>query len=199
MDGGLNTVHRATGQMAARRALPHEDVGDANEVAPMLVAVDMSEESRAALLWACEHAARIDVPLTALHVLHRDHKTRVDAPLVVLHVLHDSPEAPGKYARNAADPLTPMIDTAERMLCDFMAEVHTDHPELERLADARTKVVIGLPAQTIVDQAERLGAHSIVMGSRGRTGLPGLLYGSIAKRVVQLSPIPVTVVKDHQP
>ena len=35
----------------------------------------------------------------------------------------------------------------------------------------------------------------IIIGSHGRTGLSNLLLGSKAVNVVQLSPIPVTVVK----
>ena len=35
----------------------------------------------------------------------------------------------------------------------------------------------------------------IVMGSKGRTGLEYLLLGSVAERVMQLSPIPVTIAK----
>ena len=38
-------------------------------------------------------------------------------------------------------------------------------------------------------------ASMIVIGSHGRTGLSHLLVGSKAERVVQLSTIPVTVVK----
>jgi nucleotide-binding universal stress UspA family protein len=35
----------------------------------------------------------------------------------------------------------------------------------------------------------------IVMGSQGRTGLSRFLLGSKAQRVVQLAPVPVTIVK----
>ena len=37
------------------------------------------------------------------------------------------------------------------------------------------------------------------MGSRGRTGLQHLLVGSKAERVVQLAPMPVTIVKAEAP
>ncbi len=54
---------------------------------------------------------------------------------------------------------------------------------------------MGLPATRILEVAHALGAQLIVMGSRGRTGLSHLLLGSKAQRVVQLSRIPVTIVK----
>ena len=57
-------------------------------------------------------------------------------------------------------------------------------------------MVVGLPATRILEVAEILGAQLIVMGSRGLTGIAHLMLGSKAQRVVQLSPIPVTIVKD---
>ncbi|MDH3235437.1 MAG: universal stress protein [Alphaproteobacteria bacterium] len=164
-----------------RRRTPSDSKNDrASAASPLLVAVDMSEDSRAALVWALEHAASAGMPVT------------------VLHAVHDPAAAPGTYSRQASDPLAPMADTAETMLLEFLADVEANHPELERLADAHTTVVEGLPAQTIVDEAMRNNARLIVMGSRGQTGLPKLLNGSTSQRVVQLSPIPVTVVKANR-
>ena len=53
----------------------------------------------------------------------------------------------------------------------------------------------GLPPGRIVEVARELGADLVVVGSRGRTGLPHILLGSVAERVVQTAPVPVTVVK----
>lgn len=51
------------------------------------------------------------------------------------------------------------------------------------------------PAQAIVDAASASGADVIVMGSHGRTGLARLLLGSVAHKVLALSPIAVMVVR----
>lgn len=56
-------------------------------------------------------------------------------------------------------------------------------------------VVQGEIAPSIVRLANELGCDLIVMGSHGRTGLTGLLLGSVASKVMHLSPIPVTFVK----
>lgn len=177
LDGNARSLTRTSERIGKRRPGEHEERRTSRLIGPVLAAVDVSWHSRAALLWACEHAAIVDAPVT------------------VLHVLHDPAEAPGKYSRNASDILSPMADTGERMLAEFMAEVQENHPNLARLAEARMKVMQGLPARTIVDAAVQLSAALIVMGSRGHTGAPRLIFGSTAQKVVQLSPIPVTVVK----
>jgi nucleotide-binding universal stress UspA family protein len=56
-------------------------------------------------------------------------------------------------------------------------------------------LVKGLPTTRILEVAESKNAIMIVMGSKGRGGIKRLLLGSVAERVVQLSPLPVTVAK----
>lgn len=60
---------------------------------------------------------------------------------------------------------------------------------------ARIEVAIGDPALTIVSFAKKHRCAAIVMGSRGRGSVAKLLLGSVAERVIQLAPCPVTVVK----
>ncbi|GFE80087.1 universal stress protein [Steroidobacter agaridevorans] len=64
-----------------------------------------------------------------------------------------------------------------------------------RKLDADISVHIGDPAATIVTLAKRRGCSEIVMGSRGRGRVAGMLLGSVASKVIQLSPCPVTIVK----
>lgn len=149
----------------------------ARVVAPILVAVDLGEDSRAAALWAGELAES------------------TGAPLRILHVLHDPAENPGKYARHKANPLEPMADTARRMLAEFMDQLRAARPGVSGFAEASAMVAKGLPAQTIVNEARVLGAGLIVMGCRSKSSWAKLLYGSNAEKVTRLSPIPVTVVK----
>lgn len=51
------------------------------------------------------------------------------------------------------------------------------------------------PAEQIVETARRCGADLIVMGSHGRTGIARVLLGSVAGKVLLLSPVPVMIVK----
>ena len=51
------------------------------------------------------------------------------------------------------------------------------------------------PAERIVEAAGRCGADAIVMASHGRTGLARVLLGSVASKVLMLSPVAVMIVK----
>jgi nucleotide-binding universal stress UspA family protein len=149
-----------------------------SDLRPILVAVDFSSDSEAALL----HAARLGREL--------------GAPLVVLHVVHDPAWSPGTYARvdQGGRPLH-IEQVAADMMDEFLAGLREGHPDLPELETIEPRLVIGLTETRILEVAEQVGARQIVMGSRGLTGLERLMLGSIAKRVLKLSPIPVTVVK----
>lgn len=56
---------------------------------------------------------------------------------------------------------------------------------------------VGPVAETIVQKAGELGADAVVMGTRGHGGLAGILLGSIASKVLHMSEVPVTLVKDR--
>lgn len=148
---------------------------------PVLVAVDFSEDSKAALLWAARQASLEKVPL------------------VVLHVVHDPASSPGFYRDPDEDTLRPMTARAEEMLDAFLEETRSEHGDLASLASAETKLVPGLPAGRIIEVAEDINARVVVTGSRGRTGLHAILLGSVAERVVQICKVPVVVVKSTVP
>ena len=57
------------------------------------------------------------------------------------------------------------------------------------------RVMIGDVGQTIVDVAREQACDKIVMGIRGLEAIPGLLLGSVARKVVHLADVPVTLVK----
>jgi nucleotide-binding universal stress UspA family protein len=146
---------------------------------PVLVAVDFSADSEEAVMWASREADRLQ------------------AKLVILHVVHDPAASPGFYRHLDEDWLRPMADVAKEMLDTFLAKVRAADPSSPALASAESKLVPGLPAGRIVEVAGAIDARLVVVGSRGRTGLPHILLGSVAERVVQLAPMPVVVVKQR--
>ena len=60
---------------------------------------------------------------------------------------------------------------------------------------AASTVVEGSAAEQIVRAARSRRADLIVMGTHGRTGLSRLLLGSVASRVISMSPCPVLTVR----
>ena len=58
----------------------------------------------------------------------------------------------------------------------------------------RLHVALGDPPACIIDRAVRLRAAAVVIGSRGLNTVESLLFGSVAYKVMHLSPVPVLVV-----
>ena len=149
------------------------------DINTLLVAVDFTPFSEEALLFASQLAEKLQ------------------ARLLVLHVIHDPAEAPGFYAQKGKKKkfLQTMEEAAEAMMAEFLAKMRKAHPDQLPIKEAVPLLVVGTPVTRILEIAEKNQASMIIVGSHGRTGLSHLLVGSKAERVVQLSPIPVTVVK----
>jgi universal stress protein A len=158
------------------------DMAKKTEKDSLLVAVDFSPYSEQALCFAGELAEKLK------------------AQLVVLHVIHDPLEAPGFYAQKGKKKkfLKSMEEAAEEMMAAFLLKIRQAHPDKVSIKTAEALLVVGTPATRIVEVAEKKRVKMIIVGSHGRTALANLLVGSKAQRVVQLSPVPVTVVKAPQ-
>ena len=145
----------------------------------LLVAVDFSPYSEQALCFAGQLAEKLK------------------AQLLVLHVIHDPAEAPGFYAQKGKKKkfLKSMEEAAEEMMEEFLLKMRQAYPDQVPIKKAKPLLVVGTPVTRIVEVAEKKQVDMIIIGSHGRTGLAHLLIGSKVQRVVQLSSIPVTVVK----
>ncbi len=69
--------------------------------------------------------------------------------------------------------------------------------ELAKKASVPAAVHIGVGRQgeVVGDFVDKLGAGLVVLGTRGHTGLAGVLLGSVAQDVIAHSKVPVTLVK----
>jgi nucleotide-binding universal stress UspA family protein len=144
----------------------------------ILVPIDFSAHSEAALVFAAELAEM------------------TSATLMVLHVVHDPGEMPGYYSKLVKKKRIDRIqDIAKEVFDDFIKQVIHDHPTLKAIRTAENLMVIGLPVTRILQVAEKADPFMVIMGSQGRTGLKHLFIGSKAEQIVQLCPAPVTIVK----
>jgi nucleotide-binding universal stress UspA family protein len=145
---------------------------------PLLVPVDFSEHSEAALREACKLSEGLA------------------APLVVLHVVHDPGDMPGYYTKvTKKKHLMRIEDAAAKMFEAFLKSAAKKNPDCKKLKNVETILVTGLPVTRILEVAKKIEARMVVMGSQGRTGFQHMMLGSKAERVVQLCPVPVTIVK----
>lgn len=142
----------------------------------ILVPVDYSEHSRAALAFAVDVARKYGALLDVVHTW--DRPTYVTDAVVVHH--------PGGATRSLLEMIR---ENAEHDMDEFVraGAIPSDVGFQRRLLG-------GNPAARILEELER-GEHDlVVMGTHGRTGLKHLLLGSVAEKLVRLSPVPVVTV-----
>jgi nucleotide-binding universal stress UspA family protein len=148
-----------------RRHPGPENPSPAISLDPILVATDFSAESVRALEYAWLLARRFDAEILVVHA---------EPALAVL----------------------PGTDLAERRR--LAAERALGHAVEElREAGCRARALLrpGDPVAEIVNAATAERAGLVLMGTRGRGGLPHLLLGSVAERVVRSAPCPVLTVR----
>ena len=147
----------------------------------LLVAVDFSKQSEAALVFAARLCKCTGCRLT------------------ILHVVHERVSQPGFFKRNGQfEQILPLNDIALRMMKEFLEDLRERQPELDCLDNAEIMTVIGLPENRILEIAESISADLLVLGGNGRSTLSKLLKGSVAEDVVRKSQIPVHVVHTNK-
>ncbi|MCU1626652.1 MAG: universal stress protein [Pseudonocardia sp.] len=135
---------------------------------PVVVGVDGSPTSEAAVAFAYDEADRRGVPLVAVHTWLDDMLEPTLAPLIDWNA----------------------IEQDERVLLDQrLAGWSEKYPDVE----VRRLVTRDRPAHTLVE--ESVGAQLVVVGSRGRGAVRGLLLGSVAHALLHHAHCPVAVAR----
>ena len=122
--------------------------------------------------------------------LARDLSRRFQAQLHLLHVvvIFEDPHLEEDHLHRLEELVASGNDARLRDL--------ENGSEVQPGLDVTPHMVRGLaPAEVIVETASNLGCELIVMGTHGRRGLPHLLLGSVAERVVRTSTVPVLTVR----
>ena len=135
----------------------------------MLLAVDHSEISDRAVVAARDLAALSKGEVWVLHLRERE----MGAKTGVL------------ASDETTDDANAAVEAAVEVLTDAGIKAH---------GEVRN-TIFGYAAREIVNDAQEIGADVIVMGSRGRGDIAGLLLGSTAHKVIHLSDRPVLVVR----
>ena len=84
-----------------------------------------------------------------------------------------------------------LVKGAEKKIEEF-AEVH-----LKGYPNFKTRVALGNPAQKILDYISDEEIDLVIMGTHGRKGLDRFIFGSVADRVVKMSPVPVLTINPN--
>lgn len=137
----------------------------------ILVPTDFSETAERALDVAVELSKTFGATITLFHTYE-----------VPLYTYQGVPAVPMDY-------WTPLRNAATRRLEAAVADLR------QRASDAKGLLTQGTPWEEILGAAKETDASLIVMGTHGRRGLKHVLLGSVAERVVRLSPIPVLTVR----
>ncbi|MDP4510057.1 universal stress protein [Nonomuraea turcica] len=135
----------------------------------IIVGVDGSVTSRAAVEWAANDAFRMRVPLRIVHAVDR------------------SPYQIGKYPNVALPDV--LLSEGRRILREAEALARERQPAIE----VETHNIEGAPAVVLREQAK--GATELVVGSRGLGGFAGALLGSVSMHVAGHVHCPVVVVR----
>lgn len=146
----------------------------------LLVGVDGSTESMAALDYAIDLVDAFDGSITIMHVVSPTvTDLGGDEPISFADV---SDRLIREGLEDAEQRGERVLETASEML-------------QERGVSGATSLAYGDPATTIVDAATAGGFSGIVIGHRGRSGRAAVLVGSVAKTVVERAVTPVTIVR----
>lgn len=134
----------------------------------VVVGVDGSPGSRAALRWALRYAEKVGGRVTAVAAW----QPPVYGDVVVPLVLDDLGDRVEHELRKTVDETKALLGTGTRV---------------------GQEVVQGAAAKVLLDAAS--DADLLVVGSRGHGGFVGALIGSVSRACVHHSPCPVVVVR----
>jgi nucleotide-binding universal stress UspA family protein len=131
----------------------------------------------------------VDGSASSLHALEYMLKRKAHGERAEVYIINVQPEFPSSrfVSRDAIEHW--QAQEGEKALGSAVMRKLIDQLRADVYAET------GDAAETIVKFAKKTGCHEIVMGTRGLGRLKGLVMGSVATKIVQLAPIPVTLVK----
>jgi len=142
--------------------------GGAQQV--VVVGVDGSDGSVAALSWAGRYGAATGAVVWALHIWHY-------------------PTAAGLPPGVTPESVTDEVKASQRKELDEAI----GKANLDPAALVESKIGYGHPAQVLIEESKNVDL--VVVGHRGRGGFTGMLTGSVSVQLVNHAACPVVVVR----
>ena len=143
----------------------------------IVVGIDGSAASNAAVCWAARDAAMRHVPLTVVHMV------------------------------NAAVPMYPAIPLSTgvsvwqeeqgRQVLEQAIKIAEDAIRTDRSIEIRSELRCAPPVPTLVDMSRE--AEMLVVGNNGRGAVARILLGSVSSSLVRSARCPVAVIRDEDP
>lgn len=117
-----------------------------------------------------------------------------DAEITLLHVIN--PVSSFDYGSDEYFDADGYQDHLNRQREEGQALLETyRETAAERGIGVETVLETGSPARRILETIEDTGVDRVVMGSRGRSGVGRVLFGSVAETVTRRASVPVTIVR----
>lgn len=166
---GKKVIHGGTGVLAGKIArLVSKPVLFVTETARpqidrILVPIDFSPHSRTTMEWASRLAERLGASLVALHIYH----------------------VPPTYFPFVKDKTEQLLEEVRQRSARRLEEFCRRHCTYEKTETALSWAGDQTTAKSIYNYARSEHCDLIVMGVKGNTDDDGLLFGSVAERLIQ--------------
>ncbi len=151
---------------------------DRSEHLGIVVGVDGSTASTAAVRWAARSAAMRDIGLTIVHAC---------LPVVPESSLVEwTGPTPSEVMRAQEEQVQRLIDDATKTANDTAGGLHI-----------QAKAIAAAPVPVLLELSN--DAQIVVVGRRGRSSLAGVLLGSVSIAMIHRARCPVAVIHDESP
>jgi nucleotide-binding universal stress UspA family protein len=144
-----------------------------SEIKVIVVGVDGSKSSRAALSWAYDEATHHGASLTVISTWH--------------------PPALPMTPPYGSIPPEGYVSQPQRDALDLLQKLIADLEERNPAVDVRTAIEQGNPAEVLIERSKE--SDLMVVGSRGHGGFAGMLLGSVSQHLVAHAECPVVIVR----
>ena len=143
----------------------------------IVVGVDGSPASNAAVCWAAREAAMRHVPLTVVHLVNAMVPTVPQLPVSAGVAVWQEEEG--------------------RQVLERAVKIAEDAVQADHGIEIKSEMRCAPPVPTLVNMSDE--AEMVVVGSNGRGAIARLLLGSVSSSVVRTARCPVAVIRDEDP